>query len=305
MFAEWVESLGVKTGSGDSFPLDSANPRGLHERQDVVGFNDHWLGVLGGSWWAPPPVREQTWRSINVEELAADRLKLDYFRPDFSDWYVKDPRLSLLLPLWDRLALRRLPVIISLREPRDVAMSLNVRSGTTLRRGLALWLAYNQALFEHLGGRQALVLDAGRAMQDPYKAVIEVAMFCESTGVPVDDTRLSMIAEGVEPKLIRNRCERLEGSAEYLAAEVDEVYHALASRHLQTSSDSPENIPLPDWAREALDELTEVWDLIVRNQILTGEIAALTDPQRRLYRRLPRRAARAVVPPRLRRGEPQ
>lgn len=300
MLAQWVQGFGITSGTGAQFPLDSANPRGLHERQDVIGFNDHWLKVLGGSWWAPPRVREQTWRSINSELLSVARTELDYFHADYSQWFVKDPRLSLLLPLWDRLALQRLPVIIGLREPREVAMSLNVRSGTTLRRGLALWLAYNRAIFEHLGGRSALVVDANTAMHDPYAASVEVAVFCESAGLVTDSSKVNVIAENVEPALIRNRVQRLEGSAERLAADLDDTYHALARRHLRPENDSPESIPLPDWAREALEESTEVWDLIVRNEILTSERDQAVRESMRLYNRIPRRAARAVVPKRFR-----
>lgn len=304
MVAQWVDELGVGTGGGERFPIDSANPRGLHERKDVVAFNDDWLAELGGSWWAPPRVWEQTWRSLNQERLAEDRQLLDYFDADFHDWYVKDPRLSLLLPLWDRLALQRLPVVIALREPREVAMSLNVRSGITLRRGLALWLAYNRSLFTHLGGRHSLVVDTNSAMQDPYRAVVEVAMFCESSGVTIDSALVNPVAEGIEPGLLRNQTHRLGGSAERFAADVDDIYHALARRHLQPDSDAPENVPLPDWAGEALEELTEVWNLQERIERLEETTQRQAKELWRAYNRLPRRAARVVVPKRLRADPP-
>ena len=300
MFAQWVDALGVGDGTGERFPVDSANPRGLHERKDVVEFNDRWLRELGGAWWAPPRVWEQTWRALNQEQLAEDRAQFEYFDAEFNDWYVKDPRLSLILPLWDRLALQRLPVVIGLREPREVAMSLNVRSGITLRRGLALWLAYNRSLFTHLGGRHSLVVDTNSAFQDPYRAVVEVAMFCESSGVSIDTTAVNVVAEGIEPGLLRNHTHKLGRSAERLAADVDETYHALARRHLQPDSDAPESIPMPDWASEALEELTEVWELQAKVEMLQ-EIADFREQElKRIYNRLPRRAARAVVPKRLR-----
>lgn len=301
MLASWVDSLGVPAGEGHEFPVDSANPRGLHERQDIVAFNDEWLKLLGGSWWAPPTVREQTWRTVDEERLAQARSELDVFRPGASDWYVKDPRTSLLLPLWDRLALNRLPVVIGLREPRDVAMSLHMRSGTTLRRGLALWLAYNRAVFSHLRGRRSLVLDANSAVHDPYGSAVELAVFCESVDVTVDASRVNRVAESVEPALLRNNYQQLEGGAERLAADLDEVYHELARRHGRSEYDSAQVIPMPEWAVEALEELSEVWDLIVRNEILVAEKATVEDlaEQRRvelvrLYNTIPQRVRRVV-----------
>ena len=248
----------------------------------MVEFNDHWLGVLGGSWWAPPHVKEQTWRSIDASALDADRRALDLFRAGFDDWYVKDPRISLLLPLWDRLTLRRLPVVVGLRPPRDVAMSLHMRNGTALRRGLAVWLAYNRALFRHTSGRPYLVMDLASTMADPVAAAGALIAFLDDAGLPANGSPTA-IAGSVESGLVRQDHQRLEGSAERLAQDLSSTYRELSAMHGVPNSDEPHDLPLPDWAGEALDELSEFWDMQVRAEILQSEVDQLRN--RRGWRR--------------------
>lgn len=267
MLAEWVSHTGLTMGEGPGFEVDSANPRGLFERRDVVDFNDHWLGVLGGSWWAPPNVKEQTWRSVNAEELTAARRELDVFRARFSGWFVKDPRLSLLLPLWDRLALHTLPAVVAIRKPRDVAMSLHMRNGLTLRRGLALWLAYNRALFSHMQGRAFLVLDLTSTLERPESAAEALLGFLDSLDLKGSGDAFS-IASSTDPALLRQQCERLPGSAERLAQDVDAAYDRMRALHAVSARDETFDLQLPDWATEALDEAGEVWDLQVRKEIV-------------------------------------
>lgn len=273
MFGQWADTMGLSAGSGLGFETTSANPRGLYERRDVAEFNERWLGVLGGSWWAPPFVKEQTWRSIDEQHLDQDRRNLDLFAAGFRDWYAKDPRLSLLLPLWDRLTLQRLPIVVGLRPPRDVAMSLNVRNGTTLRRGLALWVAYNRALLRHTGGRDFMILDLPATTRDPADAADRMLTFLRDVGLPVSADTTAM-ASGMETDLIRQDCERLEGSAERLAEDLDPIYRELADMHGTAQTDTVHRLPLPDWAGEALDELGEFWDLTVQLDIARNSAAA-------------------------------
>ncbi len=170
MLGQWAARTGLVMGDGPLFTTDTANPRGLFERQDVVDFNDRWLADLGGSWWAPPFVTEQMWRSLDPHRLETARDEIDLFHGANTNWFVKDPRLSVLLPLWDRLCLQQLPVVVGVRQPRAVAMSLHVRNGTTLRRGLALWVAYNRALFKQAQERHVLVLELERTFAEPADA---------------------------------------------------------------------------------------------------------------------------------------
>lgn len=282
LLAQWVAATGLTMGEGPAFETDSANPRGLYERRDVVAFNDRWLRALGGSWEAPPRIDDDTWRRLDAGELERDRTQLDVFAADGPAWFVKDPRLCLLLPLWDRLCLRRLPLLVAVRQPREVAMSLNVRNGMTLRKGLALWAAYNRAVFKHVAERNVLILEVGRTLADPAAAGVCLADYVRSCGFAVDpDQRLGT---DVEPKLMRQTAPSLPGYAERLAVDLDPMFEALRDHHGCPTRTLANPVEIPDWAEEALAELSAEWAL---RQQLDAAAAALPGTSRleRLMRR--------------------
>lgn len=272
MTAQWVDGLGVPPAPGQPFPVDAANAEGLFEIQEIVALDDKWLGILGGSWWAPPPVREQTWRSIDGVALDQARSQLGSLHELGGRWYVKDPRISLLLPLWDRLTLRRQGVVLAVREHREVAMSLHVRNGTTYRRALALWWAYNDALVRHVFDRNSLVLDFSQSLAEPRPAIEALVdlLGAEGFSVPVDAA--DGLVGDLRPSRKRQRTEHLDGSAERLAADLDDHLLALQSAH---GHKVPDRLPAaPDWVQEALDELTEFWSMVVERDIARSSAAS-------------------------------
>lgn len=278
MFAEWVDRLGVPMAKGTEFPVNDANSRGLYESRNFVELNDHWLGVLGGSWWAPPSVREQTWRSIDADALEGSRGTIKSLRTGRKKWFIKDPRISLLLPLWDRFTLARLPVVVGVRSPRDVAMSLHVRNGMTFRRGLAVWCAYNREIVTHLHGRPSLLLDYDAALAEPADAAKSTGLFLFDQGLLAAEPAVDHVVADVEPGLRRQRVTSLQGSADRLADDLTEHYEWLRVAHGQAvPAPMP---PMPDWAEEALDELNEFWDLSIRLDIARDLGSAKSLPRR-------------------------
>lgn len=285
MLAEWAVRAGATLGDGPLFDVDAANPRGLYERRDVVAFNDAWLTDFGGAWWAPPHVPDTAWSGLDDHRLERDRTRLDLFTAGPGQ-VVKDPRLSLLLPVWDRLSLRRLPVVIAVRQPRAVAMSLHVRNGMSLRRGLSLWVAYNRALFKRLAEREALVLDVDRALANPVAAGEALCNFLQAAGVPMTDPR--QVVADVEPRLLRQGAAPLPGYAEGLAAGLDEMAGELRALHGRTGKDLPNPVGVPDWAVETLAELSQTWSLQERARRAEEAVSGAAPPSvwRRLRSRL-------------------
>lgn len=165
--ASLVEKLGLSAGNGTEWAVESANPRGLHEWLETVEFNDEWLTRFWPRWWAPPRVGPSAWRDLEMLALERSRKQLEYFSPSFKDWYVKDPRISLLLPLWDRLLLREYPTIVVVLLPQAVVTSLRLRSGINPTRSLSLWggvLPRDPCLiWRPTRTRRGLRADAGRS----------------------------------------------------------------------------------------------------------------------------------------------
>lgn len=287
MLAQWVDALGVPPAPGTPFPVNSANAEGLYELQDVVAANDSWLAELGGAWDAPPATTAQTWRTLDPFALEDTRSRLPALAAVGGDVYLKDPRLCLLLPLWDRLALRRLPVVAMVRPHREVAMSLAVRSGLTYRRALALWADYNRQVIGGLADRSSLLLDYDDSLADPVRTVAALAAFLESVGLAVAPGAADAVAAGASPHLRRQQVHELEGTAERLAADLDPFGTALRQAHGEAI---PAAVPAsPDWVDEALDEMRELWAVIRDRDALNDQLYGMNRVIRRAGERFMRR----------------
>ena len=129
-------------GENISTGVSAENEKGFWERLDVRSLNDSMLHNANCDW---DRIAELDLNAIpedfqNAYHRSARDivLNLDAHRP----WFIKEPRLCILLPLW-RPALE-LPFCVHVfRHPVEVAHSLKVRNGIPIRVGLALWEAYN------------------------------------------------------------------------------------------------------------------------------------------------------------------
>jgi hypothetical protein len=125
---------------------DEHNARGYFEPWKIALFNDERLRAAGGAWddvfaypFRPLPARaERSWIT-RAEAL---------FGEEYGDatWpLLKDPRVTVLLPLW-RTALGDLDVglraVIPVRHPLAVAGSLASRNGFAAEKSVLLWTAY-------------------------------------------------------------------------------------------------------------------------------------------------------------------
>lgn len=257
--ASVVEALGLSFGDGDALELTIDNPRGHYESRDVVLFNERWLERLGGTWWAPPYVHENTWMELDQEDLRAARKALDFFSPDATNWFAKDPRLCLLLPLWDRLSLRFPALVVVVRSPREVAHSLRLRDGFHARRSLALWSVYYRSLLRYVDSHATLVLDYTRVLEEPESSLKALRDFLVTTGHRVDDSvPVDRLVRRLEFSLKRHSVPRLNDDGERLLAELAPLHDGLASahlaglpRHLDTDS--------PAWVEDQLGELQQLY----------------------------------------------
>jgi hypothetical protein len=256
--ARVAEAIGLPSGGLDMGPAPD-NPRGFFERRDVVKVNDSWLADLGGSWWAPPEMTSTTWRTLDRDRLAADRSALGLFDPGQGPWMVKDPRISLLMPLWDRLALQTLPAVVAVRDPREVAGSLELRNGIPARRALALWIAYVAGALSGAHRRSMLVVDYSALLAHPGEAVSSLSEFivhhCDvDTPVP----SLEALVALVESDLNRNRGAVAYGVSEAELADVMDIYSYVMKAHLEPDVRlaAPD---VPDWVRDALSDARDVW----------------------------------------------
>lgn len=147
-------------------PADD-NPKGFWESEVVAAFNDRLLAACGSAWddwrWLDPaPLADPAW---------ADQAR-DLVLAEFGDApaiVLKDPRICRFFPFWRGVlqAAGYAPLIVSpVRDPREVAASLNARNSMHPLKGQRLWLrhvleaeAASRGLPRHLMGWDGFIAD--------------------------------------------------------------------------------------------------------------------------------------------------
>lgn len=137
------------------------NPKGFFESRLVVNLNDHILRAIGARWDSIPshvgvlgfaPEDPIAWAERTFAREVDRVLSREY---DVSEPHsvIKDPRLCILLPLWEASA-RRLGFDVShlfvLRDPEEVSRSLWRRDKMSSNRSETLWGRYNAHALVHL-----------------------------------------------------------------------------------------------------------------------------------------------------------
>ena len=139
-------------------PPNFANPKGYWEHREIVAINDEILRRLGGSWDEPPAFPSGWENAPAIDDLKerGRRLIHDSFA-NVDTWGWKDPRSCLTLPFWQQL-LPDMRYVVCLRNPLDVAGSLEYRNHFSAEKSSQLWLTYVNSALEHSDGKSRLVI---------------------------------------------------------------------------------------------------------------------------------------------------
>ncbi|MBM5797695.1 MAG: glycosyltransferase [Cyanobacteria bacterium K_Offshore_0m_m2_072] len=207
---------------GPLIQADPHNPEGYFERADITSLQEDLLISLG-RWWPsaagadPLPASWLEHRAcLNTGAALAKLLQHEQDRL-CSPWAIKDPRTSLLLPLWHRIAAERqlpLKLVLSVRDPAEVMVSLLQRdtetAGMTAERTQQLWWAHNRRVLLDGSDLPMLVVDYG-AWFEPHscrRQLQQLARFC--LGREAGSEILAEAASRIRPAHRRSRRGRRE-----------------------------------------------------------------------------------------------
>lgn len=172
------------------------NPAGFWESQPVTDLNDEILQELGSNWEDVFAFR--LGGNLDQSESAYVDRAVKLLTQEFNGSelvVLKDPRISVLAPLWER-ALREAGYVthyvVMVRNPLEVAESLRVRDGFSLGMSLLLWSSYMIAAERDTRDQERTFVSYDQLMND-WHAVrrrIEEASgmsFPRATGSAADD----------------------------------------------------------------------------------------------------------------------
>lgn len=171
--------IGVDLGSAEVLTTEPVadNPKGYWEHNEITSISDAILKRYGGSWDDPPllPPGWETAAAIDDLRHHAHQLIQDQFAK-VQLWGWKDPRSCLTLPFWQQL-LPGMRYIICLRNPVDVARSLEHRDSLSAEKSSYLWLTYVSSALSHSEGKPRLVIFYEDLMDDCLRELHRLAEF--------------------------------------------------------------------------------------------------------------------------------
>ena len=151
MITKLLIECGLYTGPKHKLiPPQPDNPMGFWENIDFVSLNDAILFRLGGGWDFFPINIKPNWEKNHLfDKLKIKARELAELFKNFNLCGWKDPRSSLTISFWKDV-FPELRVVLCLRNPLDVALSLQKRNNSSIPFGLNLWEKYNRQLISNV-----------------------------------------------------------------------------------------------------------------------------------------------------------
>lgn len=178
MITQLLQRGGLDLGAAeDIMPPNESNPRGHFENTRFVAINDALLRHFGGSWDHPPALKKWWETDPALKDQVEEARELLQAFAGKAHWGWKDPRTTLLLPFWNQL-LPRPRFVICLRNPLEVARSLNVRDHISLESGFQLWEQYLLAAIRDSEGYPRLFTFYEDYFSDPPAETSRLLEFC-------------------------------------------------------------------------------------------------------------------------------
>jgi hypothetical protein len=171
------------------------NPFGHWERWEIVECHDRILRFFNRglfspghdfafpmAWWADPRVAEV---QREITAFLEGRMGIDYFG-------FRDPRTVRLMPMWHQIIneLKLAPkIIFCLRNPAQVARSLNQRDGFSLDTGEYRWFSYTADFFRYTQSAEFCTIEYESWFEDPALNLAKLRNFLD---MPEDLSELDL-----------------------------------------------------------------------------------------------------------------
>ncbi len=224
LVASFVELAGVSMGEqlvGSSV----SNMDGHFEDLELIAINDGLLKSMGCSWDKPPSYTDVTLlkdeEGLPYKDYSAKRARVS------SVWGVKDPRLSISMPLLHPYLSNPYFVVCS-RDAEDVALSLNKRDGISISEGKLIKEKYDSFIddfFRENPGQRVLKLNYEALMSTPEELVRSLYDFLDFSYCDQDIKLACAKVRGESALMLAKR--------DLMRAEMNEQLKKLASNPLR------------------------------------------------------------------------
>lgn len=200
-----LKNMGAYFGSNDkSTGTNEENPKGFWERRDMRHITDTLLFSVNADWHKVSDFHtEKISNEVNHDALRDFDIILDDLNKKKS-WVLKEPRLSLLLPLL-RNRLDRPIAVCVYRNPLEVALSLQKRNGFPINFGLALWEFYTLSILKNTSDMDRIFISYNGLMEDPIKGSSQICTALNELGTSLTTPKDSDLLYLLDGNLYRNK----------------------------------------------------------------------------------------------------
>lgn len=207
--ARVLTSLGLTASRPDDAVRGPWNPKGHYESQAMMHLDNRLLSEMGCTWWYPP-APGAAYAEAEARRTTTARHARRVFRRAYPRrrWVWKDPRACLLLPFWRSVVGEGTAAVVVLRNPLDVAASLERRNTTSIAFGVALWARYYRLLLEHTVGMPALVTRFDDLVVDPAGWAAAAGAFLSEIGLPPPSSPAEALDQSVDGSLRHSHHDR-------------------------------------------------------------------------------------------------
>lgn len=225
MVAKLLHTCGVYLGpEHELLPASPDNADGFWEHRSFVELNESIFQANESAWDRPQTARTD-WGEERYHGLRTKATELLRRFDGREPWGWKDPRNCLNLGFWLHL-LPNLKVIVPIRHPLEVALSLRRRGFPSVRESLCLWASYNQAVLNETSRDSRIITHYDAYFVRPK---IELERVLHFFGIPVSLPVIESCVTSANPHL-RHGCFAVKHLHDArVPADVIELYLSLCS----------------------------------------------------------------------------
>jgi hypothetical protein len=201
LIARLFYEAGANMGDPNTFYRpDIWNPDGYFEQPDIHAIN---MPLINGPFWK----LSYFWLPSTRTIMKRARRRADQIRETTAQYegaVIKETRFCLTLPAWLEYGANVERILVCLREPNQVARSIQKRNHTLIRHGYYLWHEHNKRLLENVGDIPIWYVNYHHTL-DPDKQIPELTRAFQFMGYNLPQDKIRDLASAyVKPSMNHN-----------------------------------------------------------------------------------------------------
>lgn len=197
--ARALEVFGVPLGD-NLHPAGFDNPKGFWEDREFLAINNELLDSLGSAYDCPGLLSRELAQESVIESLSlrATRYLKEKLNEFNGRWGFKDPRTARLLwfwlPIFDDCKCD-VKIVIALRNPMSVALSLKKRNDIAAIKCYLLWLDHMIPIILQTQQLTRVLVNFDEFLSQPYKQLRRVALQLDLSLAGQNDDQVKWFVE--------------------------------------------------------------------------------------------------------------